>query len=381
VIEEVRLRYILGGIFITAGALRGYVLFRYKVFPTRLGLAMYGLFAGTVLMQLLWFVPIANAGGEEIYLTTIGDTIVSSGILAITGEALGILWAAGKAARVVWRVGIGLTVCILTIGLGVSLGWSSTAEMRLLFQSQSGETLYNYLALGDSIALLGLLMLGLLKNPLLRLAVLVISAVALFFAYSRTSFFLFLASSAFILFVNSRNSQRVGLAAVVTLVIFLGFGAAAESDALQPAIERMTILLFNREADESYLARKVLLSDGVQYLKENWLMGRFLDEWWREGVAGGYIHNWLSFWQSYGLVPFLGSLALFGASGLKLWKQLSNPADSTGTAVALWMYATLAIVTSRAYGWPFFWLAFGVVTILAYARPRVEGAAAQTIQR
>ena len=131
----------------------------------------------------------------------------------------------------------------------------------------------------------------------------------------------------------------------------------------------MTILLFNREADESYEARKVILSEGVQYLKENWLIGRFLDEWWREGTSGGYIHNWLSFWQAYGLMPFLLSLALFGRTGLALWRQLPKPTDKTGTAVALWMYAMLAIITSRAYGWAFLWLVFGVVTTIVGNQP------------
>jgi O-antigen ligase len=367
-LPDFRLRYTLAGLFVIVVALRFFVLIRFRQYTTRLAAVLYGLLASMVLVQALWFVPITNAGGMEIYLSTVGDTVVSSGILAITGETVGKMWRAGKTSGALWPVGIALTACVSTIGLGVSLGWSLTAEMQLLFQSQTGETLYNYLALGDSIALLGLLMMGLFNRPTFRLAVLVIAAVALFFAYSRTSFFLFLVCSIFILFIGARNSQRFGLAALVAIVVSVLIAVAGESDALQPAIERMTVLLFNREADESYVARKVIFSEGLEYLKENWVIGRFLDEWWREGVGGGYIHNWLSFWQAYGLVPFLASLYLFGACGLALWKQLPNPSRSTGTAISLWMYAILAIITSRAYTWPFLWLAFGFITSVTYAR-------------
>jgi hypothetical protein len=367
-LPEFRLRFFLAGIFAVVGMLRAYSALRHKLWPTRLALGMYGLLAMITLVQALWYVPIINAGGQEVYFMTVGDTMVSSGILAITGEALGILWAVGRRARAFWPAGIALTACLLTIALGVSLGWSTTAEMRLLFHSQTGDMLYNYLSLGDSIALLALIMMGLVNRPSFRLAILALAGIALFFAYSRTSFFLFLICSTFVLFVGGKNSQRLGIAALVAIVLSVIIALADESDTLQPAIERMTVLLFNREADESYAARKVILSEGFQYLKENWLIGRFLDEWWREGVGGGYIHNWLSFWQSYGLVPFLASLALFSATGLLLWKQLLKPNPSTGAAIALWMYAILAIITARAYTWPYLWLAFGVITVVIYAR-------------
>jgi hypothetical protein len=367
-LSEVRLRYMIAGDFAIIAALRAYALFRHDLKPTRQGAMMYGLFALITIVQGLWYVPISNAGGVDIYLTTIGETVISSGILAITGESLGILWVAGRKFGAQWRAGIGFAVCVSTIGLGVLLGWSATAEVRLLLQSESGESLFNYLALGDSIAMLGLLLMGLARRQTVKLLIMVVAAIGLFFAYSRTSFFLFLFCSMFVLLVGGRHSHRIGIAAILAILVSLAVTLAGESDTLQPMIERMTVLLFNREADESYEARKVILSEGVQYLKENWLIGRFLDEWWREGVGGGYIHNWLSFWQVYGLIPFLMSLVVFGGSGRALWKQLPKPTAATGTAIALWMYATLAIITSRAYTWPYLWLAMGIVAAVTHRR-------------
>jgi hypothetical protein len=369
-LPELHLRYFLAGVFIATLALRAFTITAYKVWPTRLSWWMYGLFGLIVVIQALWFGPIANAGGLEIYQGTIGDTIVASGILAVTGEALAILWLSGQTGATLWRVGLGLAVCVLIILMGVQLGWNATAEIRLMFKSETGDMLYNYLALGDSLALLGLIMLGLLKRPTFRLATFFIVAVSLFFAYSRTSFFLFLLAAPLVLFIGSRNAQRIGVAVVLAIVVAIIVGVASESESLGPAIERMTVLLFEREADESYLSRQTILAEGIRNLQENWIVGRFLDEWWQNGLAGSYMHNWLSFWQAYGVIPFLGSIALFVATGLMLWKQLLKPTPLTGTAIALWTFAILAIVTSRAYGWPFLWLALGFVTALSQSGSR-----------
>jgi hypothetical protein len=366
-LPELRLRYFLSGIFAATALMRVLSAFAFRIYPTRLASLMYGLLAVVITIQALWYFPITNAGGTELYFSTIGDSIVASSILAITGESLGILWLRLRLRMVKVFVAGAAAIIISTIALGVGLGWNLTAEMRLLF-SGIGEVSYNYLSMGDSLALLGLMLIGLMKHTTTRILALIFLAVALFFAHSRTSFFLFLVSSPFILFVGGRHTEKIGVAAVIAIAVAVFLAIASESDAIGPGIERMTVLLFQREADESFVARRTFLVEGLGYLRENWLLGRFLDEWWRNGVGGGYMHNWLSFWQSYGLFPFLGTMVLFSATGFVLWKQLLKPTASTGTAIAIWMYAVLAVSTARGYTWPYVWLAFGVVTVLGYAR-------------
>lgn len=374
-LPELRLRYFIGAIFVGCALLRMISAFAFRAYPTRLAAAMYGLYVVIVVIQGLWYLPISNAGGEELYFSTIGDSVVATGIMAITGECLTILWLRLRSKTLKFLVGGAVAVCMMTIIMGVNLGWSSTAEMRLLFRNE--DVAYNYLALGDSLALLGLLLMGLLSRTSNRLACLVLVAVGLFFAYSRTSFFLFLMASPFVLFVGGKNAERIGVAAGIAIAIAAFLTMARESEVIGPAMERMTVLLFQREADESFLARQTLLAEGLHYLKENWTLGRFLDEWWRSGVGGNYMHNWLSFWQSYGLLPFLGSLFLFTAVGFRLFKQLSRPRLTTGAAMALWTYGMLAIVTARGYSWPFIWLTLGVAATAAFAQadhPRTDRA-------
>jgi O-antigen ligase len=170
------------------------------------------------------------------------------------------------------------------------------------------------------------------------------------------------------MFVGGKNAERLGVAAGIALAISAFLVVARESEALGPAMERMTVLLFQREADESFQARQTLLIEGLNYLRENWVLGRFLDEWWRSGVGGNYMHNWLSFWQSYGLFPFLASLLLFAVIGIRLFKQLGKPRLTTGVAMALFTYAMLAMITARGYSWPFIWLALGVAATAVYSR-------------
>jgi hypothetical protein len=366
-LPELRLRYFITGIFVLCVLMRLITAVAFRVYPTRLAFGMYAVFAAIVGIQALWYAPMANGGGKDLYISTIGETIVASGIMAITGETLAILWMRGRTALVKGLVGGALAFILGTIVLGVSFGWSSTAEMRLLF-SGIGEVSYNYQSLGDSAVILGLLYMGLLKRTSSRLAALVVFAAALFFAYSRTSFFLFLIVSPLVLFIGGRNAEKLGIAAGIAIVLGGFVLVARESETLGPSMERMTVLLFEREADESFLARQALLAEGLQNLRENWMLGRFLDEWWRSGIGGYYMHNWLSFWQSYGFFPFIGSLALFGGIGFALFKQLARPRSTTGATMALFTYAMLAIVTARGYSWSFLWLALGITATAVYAQ-------------
>src|SRR5262249_53979603 len=132
-LPELRLRYFLAGIFLGAAIMRVVSALAFRFYPTRIALAMYGLFLVVVAIQALWYFPIINAGGEELYYSTIGDSVVASGIMAIAGETLAILWLRARSLTLKLLIGGAVAICVGTIVLGVSLGWSSTAEMRLLF--------------------------------------------------------------------------------------------------------------------------------------------------------------------------------------------------------------------------------------------------------
>lgn len=371
VLPEIRLAFLFSGLYVAMLACRLLAL-RAGAYPTRYSAMIYGLYAVIVVIQVFWYLPIANAGGFEPYLTKVGDTIVSSGILAMMGEALGMLWARGQHRAVYWRTLVPFAACVATIVLGVGMGWDQTAEMRLMFQNvtETGVYSYNYLSLGDSVGLLGLLALAMTRTLPRRLALFVITAAGLFFAYSRTSFFLYILCSSLVFLIGAKDSQKVGLAAAVFLMVTLVFALFSESELVRPALERMAVLVTDRTQDESYVARKELLEENLAHLSENWFFGRFLDEWWRGNVSGGYIHNWVSFWQTYGLIPFLASLVIFGFFAQSLWMELLRPKPTSGGAMALFAYAMLSIITSRSYGWPFLWLALGAVSALVVWRGR-----------
>lgn len=372
VLPEIRLAFIFSGLFVALAGARVLAYWR-GAHPTRFSGMVYGLYGVIVVIQALWYLPIANAGGLETYLTRIGDTMVSSGILAITGEALGMLWAVGQYRSVYWRTLIPFGVCLATIVLGVGMGWDATAEMRLLFQNvtEAGDVSnYNYLSLGDSVGLLGLLALAMTPTLPRRLVLFVLTAGGLFFAYSRTSFFLYLLCSTLVFLIGAKDSQKIGLAAAAFLMVTLVFAVFSESEMVKPAMERMAVLVTDRNQDDSYVARQELMEQNLGHLSENWFFGRFLDEWWRGNSTGGYIHNWLSFWQTYGIIPFLASIVIFGFLAHGLWLELLRPKPTSGAAVAIFAYGMIAIITSRSYGWQYIWLALGVVSALVAWRGR-----------
>ena len=60
-------------------------------------------------------------------------------------------------------------------------------------------------------------------------------------------------------------------------------------------------------SDASQNMRQEHLSEGIEDLSNNWLLGSFMgDVQDNFGKSGKYIHNYLSFWRQFGLVPFIG---------------------------------------------------------------------------
>lgn len=64
-------------------------------------------------------------------------------------------------------------------------------------------------------------------------------------------------------------------------------------------------LLVNFNLDNSYLGRAARLKSNLPILKENWFFGKYMSDILNRGEVGAYIHNFLSYWQNYGLIPFV----------------------------------------------------------------------------
>lgn len=285
----------------------------------------------------------------DYYIQTIGTTLVGS-------------WAAFLAGRHLARASLvvkGLTwlIPLFTLGVGVTLGYLYYGQLFFAFLTPEGDQKANYLILGDSLAVSSIILMGELlktkrKNFPMLFSAWSVSMIALFLSFSRTSFVFGALSLTLLWFRNFTQALAFALFASL-LVIGIAWISLIDTNAnallshFQIASSRITALVTGEDA--SLQERLILAKHTWDYLAKFWLLGRFLYEVTDGEGAGMYVHNWLSFWISYGLGPFLVSLTLYAL----LFRNALKRRDITG--VGLLLFAALAMAFSRSHVWPFFW--------------------------
>jgi len=120
-------------------------------------------------------------------------------------------------------------------------------ELRLKFQDYEAGTRFNYLALGDSLAMVSLLLMSLNRRRLeALLAIYCFGKLLLFFAYSRTSCYLFVVTATVLLYRSIHwRSGCWGLGKFVSCGD--PAGVSRPHPASGTAFERMSVLVFDHE--------------------------------------------------------------------------------------------------------------------------------------
>jgi hypothetical protein len=331
------------------------------------------------ILQYIWFPTISAQIGLEAFLATIAFTFVGAWVMFLGGEALAYL-AATQLSGLAWT---GLIVTYLSLAFtilnGVARGFRLYGMLLFAFRAPMSQELYNYLALADSLAITGLLLLG---KPSGRVPyksfIFIITLFLLLFAYSRASLFFFVFTGFILLALKfwSRRKQQLLLALSCAGI------AALTAFIVQPSLARIEGSLVERShlvlerisapftgSDPSLQARWELFWQGLRSLEQHWLLGYFMNEA-VEAQRGVYMHNWLSFWLAYGIGPFLLSIWLMLSLIARSWHQRRKNHLAL-LAFCLLTFTLLAIVFARSYIWPYFWLGVGfAATVLPSAREK-----------
>jgi hypothetical protein len=329
------------------------------------------LLGSMLLVQMLSFSDIVDAGGREALLQTIAFTGVLAPVMWLIGEGIGQNWNQFQTNRfvhvVLWVSLLFLGVCVL---FGVYEGFTRNGVPVLHFVKYLGGNRYifNYLSLADAIVVAALLLLSIQRALATQVVVYIIGWVFLTVSYSRASLFMF----AFVgfIFLWTRMSTRLRIGFTI-IVVSLGFISAITVTSLEPSgnnivLERMTILFLDPASDESINGRLIALRAGLSQLEEHWLLGEFMAEWWESGETGNYIHNWLSYWVCFGIAPFLLSLYLMYVALRKSWEYYSVK-RIVGPLLFV-IFAVSSVFIAKAYTWPLIWLALGMGSSLSFLK-------------
>jgi len=378
-LPKIRLTLVFAVLIIPILALRVWLLVTKKrPLPDKRYALLWVLLLWITVLQIAWALNTLSQIGVNEYLSGIAFT-VGAYIFVLGAETLAIqLSAHDEWHHIVW---LGLTfiyvALIAMILYGITRYFFTKNQLLFLFTLHHPKRVYNYQVLADTLAILSLLMLarygasGLLR----RFAIYGVSALFLFFAYSRASVAAFLITGGLLILLQSwKDLQQRKKLLRITLggALLFGIGMAGLS-ALSKNVENagsLSLLMqrffsTNTFHNSSFQVRIHLWDQSLPFLKSYWFRGRFMYE-----VVifekGAYAHNWLSFWLAYGVLPFLLSLTLLFGAFITAIKQCSVR-EWTPLACSLLLYNILMIVAARPYIWVYFWLTLALsIALLAF---------------
>lgn len=316
-----------------------------------------------ITIQILWYPEFSRAGALDIYLTTTAQTIVLSLLMWMIGESIGASWYVNKKRQLRYLVSI-LWTCyfmlIIILLLGLLTSFTEFGQFVFYFLNYESGLRFNYLQLSDLIAIIGFLIMGFYYSKFkVQFTIYIFTMVLLFYSYSRTSFFIFCVLGCLWIWIQHRKNRKWIVLFFILFALFVGSFYVYSTKSLLDYGEssRMFNLIVNPLSDDSLKGRIELFYLGIENLYDSILTGKFIGEWWDNGFTGGYIHNWLSFLSAYGIIPFIFFLFLdvyLLRMGIISYKNSGNLLP-----LILLLFATIAIITSRSYIWPFVWFVLG----------------------
>lgn len=320
---------------------------------SRLYLQSLLLFLSIILIQLFYYPKFFNeyVNYKEIYKYTIEKTILMSGVMFFLGSLINyyfIIFESMKFKRILY---IGYVFFVAFIFYGIYLNPVKNINGFSIYI----ERYMNYLIIADSFAIFSLLIIAMTNKITNKVLLFALSTFCLSALYSRTSFVFFLITMLIYftyLFFNRKNQKR-SLLPYFLLILFIIIALFLIINS-QSTENRVIHTLLNIENDGSLNVRNDIAYLWFKDIGSFWLSGSFLYEAIKYG-EGLYIHNLLSFWSAYGLIPFLLFIFIIVQIFLKILKLLKKESNVVSFLFLIMIFMTLSIIFSRAYTYIFIW--------------------------
>lgn len=305
-----------------------------------------GVLSLLVAQQLVWWLDFLRVGAGGVFL----DNFALTGFLPLVLLLTGLGAARAQPPSRVYL--LSLAVYVVAVVLGVWANYQETGLTVIKFVNYLTGERFNYLHLSDTFALVAILLLTRLRgSPFPYFLMFTLSVAVLVATFSRTSLLLFMLVFA-LQVLSSRTLRVIGVAvvSVLTGLAVLFFSSLQQSENYQ----RVSSLLSSPETDSSFVGRSDIAASRLADLRDHLWTGQYMAEWWAYGERGGYLHNLLSYLDSYGALTFALLLLLLLRVTLETRR---SPAEVRMT----FLYALMAVLFSRSYVWPYLWLAVGLV--------------------
>ena len=331
-------------------------------------------------LHYIWYPHILEFANIKDFLGMVTSTVVYSWFLFIAGEALGLMLQSQHIDFLKWFKVLYILV-VATIIFGIFLGYTLYGQIFFLTYNPQNRGSYHYQIIGDSLAILGIFMLGYntkSNSSSLLLSFYIFTSVVTLFSKSRGSFFGFVLAGLSMFLVISRTKRKITLKRIVrtmvilttlvAVIVFLGLSFSSFEEIMseinnlaEPTIARITMLL--QGEDESAQQRLEQFRFGTKWIRENWFYGYLMVEI-KDLGKGNYIHNILSYLVSYGIGPFLLLIWILLKVGLKVYHEaIHRGRDEKALAgLGIYVFILFQILFVRSYVWSYLWLGIGFLT-------------------
>ena len=216
-----------------------------------------------------------------------------------------------------------------------------------------------YLMLADSFAMLSIFVLCKNKNYKFQFIIIILSVICLLALWSRAALYCYMLT--LILFLYKNRSMYL------TFLFFMLFSFIYMNiDIVNMADERMTRLLYGTY-DVSQSMRDEQLEKGIEDLKDVWLFGSFMGDIEKNfGSRGNYIHNYLSFWRQYGIIPFMLFVFMVISityKSLMYWLFEPDPDNVPMFLFYFTVFCLSEIILARSFVFPYIWLSISGISL------------------
>jgi hypothetical protein len=329
--------------------------------PSKWQIGVFTLLVLCLSLAIINYVPIRRLGCRAEFFTALWGAV---GVPA----GFWILISAMETPRTrelsyvpLWsKAALGAFVVLFLTALAAIPEVGASGGASLAFATDSGR-FQSYQALGDGLAVTALLAIPVVSRTPLGASMLIAASLAsTFYSASRASLYCQIVAALI-------AAAACGRRTVANLLILIACATGAlcafgvqDDPRARELWHRMTVLFVSPGHDASYLGRISSMAVGLTSITDHIWFGRFMDELFTYGAVGAYIHNWLSFCASFGILAFGAFLVLFTVAWWTCHDRLLRRATTYPAVLGLMTYSSLAICTARAYIWPYIWLAIVV---------------------
>jgi O-antigen ligase len=99
------------------------------------------------------------------------------------------------------------------------------------------------------------------------------------------------------------TDKRIFWAAILILISSFFFMNWEQLLRLNSDNRMLRLITFGNDSSQN--SRKIIFMSGLNAIYENWIFGQYMGDVIARKNTGTYIHNFLSIWRQFGIIPFI----------------------------------------------------------------------------